>query len=208
MNILTDPWNVVFFVGFLAYLRIRGVYAHRTKSEEKTHRQIDGLEKTLLIAVISSSLLLPILYLFTPLLNFADYDLPAVVRWLGAAIMLAALWLFWRSHADLGQNWSVSLEIRKGHQLVRHGVYRLIRHPMYAAIWLWSIAQALLLANWLAGWSAVVPFAAMYFLRTPREERMLCEYLGQDYRDYMRQTGRLFPRLRRTDAGAIEPRSR
>jgi protein-S-isoprenylcysteine O-methyltransferase Ste14 len=131
MNILTDPWNVVFFVGFLAYLRIRGVYAHRTKTEEKAHRQIDRLEKTLLIAVISSSVLLPMLYLFTPLLNFADYDLPAVVRWLGAAIMLAALWLFWRSHADLGQNWSVSLEIRKGHQLVRHGVYRLIRHPMY-----------------------------------------------------------------------------
>ena len=73
--------------------------------------------------------------------------------------MLAALWLFWRSHADLGQNWSVSLEIRKDHRIVQHGVYRLIRHPMYASIWLWSIAQALLLANWLAGWSAVVPFA-------------------------------------------------
>lgn len=185
----------MFFIGFLVYLRIRGVYAHRTKYEQKAHRQIDGLEKALLIAVISSSLLLPLLYLFTPLLAFADYDLPAAFRWLGTAIMLAALWLFWRSHADLGQNWSVSLEIRQEHQLVKHGVYRLIRHPMYAAIWLFSIAQALLLANWLAGWSAVVPFAVMYFLRTPREERMMCQFFGQEYRDYMRQTGRLFPRF-------------
>jgi len=195
MNLLNDPWNIVFFVGFLAYLRIRGVYAHRTKHEPKTHRQIDGLEKVLLIAVIASSLLLPLLYLFTPLLSFADYELPAAFRWLGAAVMISALWLFWRSHADLGQNWSVSLEIRKQHTLVKHGVYRLIRHPMYAAIWLFSIAQALLLANWLAGWSAVVPFAVMYFLRTPREERMMCQFFGQEYEDYMRQTGRLFPRI-------------
>jgi protein-S-isoprenylcysteine O-methyltransferase Ste14 len=112
--------------------------------------------------------------------------------------MLLALWLFWRSHADLGLNWSVSLEIRAEHELVQHGVYRRIRHPMYAAIWLFSAAQGMLLENWLAGWSALVPFAPMYFVRTPREERMLCEFLGQPYRDYMQQTGRLWPRLRRT----------
>ncbi len=109
--------------------------------------------------------------------------------------MLAALWLFWRSHADLGLNWSVTLEIRKEHQLITNGVYRSIRHPMYAAIWLFSLAQALLLANWLAGPAALVTFAPMYLLRTPREERMMCEIFGQEYRDYMARTGRLFPRL-------------
>jgi protein-S-isoprenylcysteine O-methyltransferase Ste14 len=36
----------------------------------------------------------------------------------------------------------------------------------------------------------------MYFVRTPREEAMLVEFFGQEYRDYMRRTGRLFPRLR------------
>ena len=110
------------------------------------------------------------------------------------------LWLFWRSHADLGQNWSVSLEIREGHQLVTHGVYRHIRHPMYASIWLWALAQGMLLANWLAGWSMVPAFAAMYFLRTPREEQLMCESFGEPYRDYMRQTGRLFPRVKKRDA--------
>jgi len=63
--------------------------------------------------------------------------------------MIAALWLFCRSHLDLGQNWSQSLEIRKGHQLVTDGVYRFIRHPMYASIWIWCLAQGLLLEN---GW--------------------------------------------------------
>ncbi len=50
--------------------------------------------------------------------------------------MVAALWLFWRSHADLGRNWSQAFELRKGHELITHGVYRVVRHPMYAAIWL------------------------------------------------------------------------
>jgi len=160
MNILTNPWAAIFFVGFVIYLSIRGVHARRTKSLEKVHRQVDALEKFLLVLVISTSTLLPVLYLFTPWLAFADYRLPAFAPWCGTAIVVVALWLFWRSHADLGRNWSVSLEVRKDHRLVTHGVYRSIRHPMYAAIFLWSIAQALLLPNWLAGWSAFVAFAA------------------------------------------------
>jgi protein-S-isoprenylcysteine O-methyltransferase Ste14 len=195
MNLLNNPWCAVFFVGFIAYLAIRGVYARRSNRHEKVHRQVDGLEKFLLILVIGTSTLLPLIYLFTPLLAFADYRPPAWVPWCGAAVMLAAHWLFWRSHADLGDNWSVTLEVRKEHRLVTAGVYRHIRHPMYAAIFLWCLAQGLLLPNWLAGWSALATFALMYLLRTPREERMMCGFFGQDYRDYMARTGRLFPRL-------------
>jgi len=195
MNLLKSPWHVVFFLGFLAYLGIRGAYARQTKHVVKVHRQVDGQEKVLLLFVISSTMLPPILYLFTPLLSFADYRLPPFMPWCGAAVMVPALWLFWRSHADLGRNWSATLEVRKDHQLVTHGVYRRIRHPMYAAIILWGLAQGLLLSNWLAGWSTLVPFLVMYVLRTPREERMMCEFFGDAYRDYMRQTGRLLPRL-------------
>jgi protein-S-isoprenylcysteine O-methyltransferase Ste14 len=195
MNLISNPWNAVFFVGFIAYLSIRSHYARQTRRNEKVHRQVDGLEKFLLILVISTSTLFPLLYLFTPLLAFADYRLPALVPWVGAAVMVFALWLFWRSHADLGQNWSVTLEVRKQHQLVTSGVYRRVRHPMYAAIFLWCIAQALLLPNWLAGWSALATFSLMYILRTRREERMMCEFFGDEYRAYMNQTGRLIPRL-------------
>jgi protein-S-isoprenylcysteine O-methyltransferase Ste14 len=89
----------------------------------------------------------------------------------------------------------VTLEIRTGHELITHGVYRAIRHPMYAAILLFGLAQGLLLQNWLAGWSAVVTFGLMYIGRVRREEQMMCEFFGQAYRDYMQQTGRLLPRL-------------
>jgi len=193
------PWNVVFLASFIAYMGIRAAYARRTRGNERAVSRVDRRDRALLLLVLIGSLLLPLVYLFTPLLAFADYRLPAFAPWAGAAVMAAALWLFWRSHADLGRNWSVTLELRKGHELVRHGVYRSIRHPMYASIWLYCLAQGLLLPNWLAGWSAFVTFGLLYFVRTPREERMMCESFGQEYRDYMRQTGRLFPRTRPRD---------
>ncbi len=187
--------NIVFLVGFIVYITIRGVFERRARINEKMVRRLDAVEKTLLIFVGVGSLLLPVLYLFTPLLAFADYRLPVFAPWLGTALMIAALWLFYRSHADLGKNWSVTLELHKGHQLIRRGIYRSIRHPMYMSILLWGLSQGLLLRNWLAGWSALATFSVLYVVRTPREERMMIEFFGEEYLNYMRQTGRIFPRI-------------
>ena len=187
-------WDAVFLAGFVAYAVIRGVFIERTKRVEKVVSRKDFAELAVMFAVFLGSILLPLLYLFTPWLRFADVAPPPYLPWCGLACMLAALWLFWRAHADLGANWSQTLEVRKGHTLVQHGVYARIRHPMYSAIWLFGLAQGLMLANWLAGWSAIAGFSLMYFIRTPREEALMCEVFGDEYRDYMRRTGRLLPR--------------
>ncbi len=203
MSIL-QPWNVIFVIGFIIYIVTRGQFASRTRHNEKVERRVDTQEKILLAAMFATGLFFPVLYLFTPLLSFANYQLPQWVHACGLVIMISALWLFWRSHADLGLNWSATLEMRKYHEITRHGVYERIRHPMYAAIWLFSIAQALLLDNWLAGWGVVCAFGCLYFLRVAREEQMLLDHFGKDYELYMAQTGRLFPALfrgNRSDAG-------
>lgn len=109
-------------------------------------------------------------------------------------IFSAALLLFVRAHADLGRSWSPAVIIKPHHRLVTSGIYRHIRHPMYAAFWLWALAQPLLLWNWLAGWGFLPAFALLYFLRVPREERVLLEHFGDAYREYMAHTGRVLPR--------------
>lgn len=196
MDLRIDPWNAVFLAGFVVYVAIRGRFESRTAANEKILSLRDGREIILLVLVGIGNVLLPALYLFTPLLSFADRPLPRWAPWCGTVVLCAALWLFHRSHADLDRNWSKTLELRKGHQLVTTGVYRRVRHPMYAAIFLFGLAQALLLANRLAGWSAFVTFAVMYLFRTPREERMMREHFGEAYRAYALRTGRLLPRLR------------
>jgi protein-S-isoprenylcysteine O-methyltransferase Ste14 len=68
---------------------------------------------------------------------------------------------------------------------------------MYSAHWLWGIAQALLIHNWIAGLASLVIFLPLYLLRVSREEQMMLEQFGEEYRLYMRRTGRIIPRLLR-----------
>ena len=113
--------------------------------------------------------------------------------WVGLATEIAAIWLFWRSHADLGRNFSAKLVIREKHDLVTGGVYRLIRHPMYASFLLWSFGQLLLLPNWMTGLAGLLGFCVLYFPRIGREEELMVETFGQQYRQYMLRTKRLLP---------------
>ena len=197
-------WNLIYLAGLVVYVAIRGVFGGRTKGNEKTISRADGIDRLLVALVFVGNLVLPALYLFTPWLGWADYRAPIVVPGCGALLMVGALWLFWRSHVDLGLNWSITLEMRKGHELVTQGVYRRVRHPMYAAIFLFAIAQGLVLQNWVAGWGGFVSFAVLYLVRAPREEKMMSEFFGEAYRDYVQRTGRLLPHLWRGKAETLK----
>lgn len=110
--------------------------------------------------------------------------------------MAGGVWLFRRSHADLGRNWSVSLALQSDHQLVSSGVYRRIRHPMYAAFFLLAIGQCLLLPNGVAGPAALLAVTLLYVVRKPREEAMMRERFGEAYRQYQASTGGVMPCVR------------
>ena len=189
--------EIIFSVGFLAYIVIRGVFEQRSKKAGKITKQVRRGEVAVILVMAFGTMILPIVYLVSPLLNFANYQLPQFAPYAGTVIMLAALALFWKSHADLAEHWSRTLEMREGHKLVTHGIYRSVRHPMYTAIALFSLAQGLLLQNWLAGWSALAGFVVLYVVRVGNEEHMMTEHFGDQYREYVSKTGRLFPRIRR-----------
>ena len=87
----------------------------------------------------------------------------------------------------------MTLELRDQHALVTHGLYAHVRHPMYSAFWLWAVAQALLLPNWIAGFSGLVGFGVLYFGRVVREERMMLDAFGDEYRAYAARTRRIIP---------------
>ena len=135
---------------------------------------------------------LPLLYLFTRLFNFADYTVPQAAGWLGAILCLPAVWIFLRSHKDLGRQWSPKLELREGHKLITNGIYEYIRHPMYTSVFLSSLAQLLLVGNWIVGPSYLVGFGILYFSRINREEALMAEQFGAEYAAYISRTNRLF----------------
>jgi len=192
---IDNTFESIFLIGFVTGCVIRAFYTKRCRRDRIPASRADWLEWPLIFLVFIGMQVIPIIYLFTSWLDFADYHLPAGGGWFGAAVFAGALWLLWRSHADLGRNWSATLRIKEGQTLVTQGSYRYIRHPMYAAHWLWAMAQALLLHNWIAGFAFLLTFLPLYLMRVPREERMMLEHFGEEYRSYMSRTGRLFPRL-------------
>jgi protein-S-isoprenylcysteine O-methyltransferase Ste14 len=106
-----------------------------------------------------------------------------------------SLVIFWRGHVDLDVNWSPTLIIREGHELITRGIYGIIRHPMYASQWIFSIATPLLLQNWIAGFLNLLVFIPFYLLRVQAEDQMMLEQFGDQYRSYVQKVGGLFPKF-------------
>ena len=191
--------TTLYFLGLLAQVVIRVPHERRRRKARMAVERVDTLERALAGLLFVGLLFVPAVYASTSWLDRVTYRLPPEAEksagGVGATFMTLAVWLFWCSHADLGRNWSPSLQLREGHELVTEGVYRHVRHPMYASEWLWGIAQVLLLQNWVAGWAGLALFAPLYVLRVPREERMMLDRFGEEYRAYMDRTGRVVPRL-------------
>ncbi|MEM9907428.1 MAG: protein-S-isoprenylcysteine O-methyltransferase [Cyanobacteria bacterium P01_D01_bin.44] len=183
----------LFFIAFSTIIRIP--HQRETKTNTITDNRKTVQENSLLFFVFLGMFILPLIYIFTPLLNFANYSLPTWANVLGIAIFEIALWLFWKSHHDLGKNWSPTLQVRENHTLITDGIYQTVRHPMYTAIWLWSIAQGLLLTNWIAGLSGIITFGTLYIIRVGNEEKMMLEQFGEQYQTYQQKTKRLIPYL-------------
>jgi protein-S-isoprenylcysteine O-methyltransferase Ste14 len=165
----------------------------RARRTAVRHSARDWREFALLAASLTGLGIVPCVYVATRIPRFADYPFMPVASYLGIAVDIAALYLFYRTHRDLGHNWSVSLDLRERHTLVTTGIYATVRHPMYSGFWLMAVAQALLLPNWVAGPAGLVGFGILFFGRVRREEEMMIAAFGDEYRAYMRRTARVVP---------------
>ena len=109
MGLLFD-W--IYFITAMSCLVIRIPHNKVSKQTkiEQSHR--DFVEKITLASVVCGCTVLPLLYLFTPFLDFANQAVSSGTGILGTIFALIGLWLFYLSHKDLGKQWSLSLEIR------------------------------------------------------------------------------------------------
>ena len=193
----TNGWGSLAWLASIVLMAvIRAPFARQTAGNTIVETRAVTTERVLLALVAIGGTLLPLVQLTTGVLSVANYRAPDWAPFVGLALLVPGLWLFWRSHADLGRNWSVTTELREDHSLTTTGVYTRIRHPMYTAIWMLFAAQPFFVHNWLAGWSGVLTFALMYFVRVSYEEAMMRERFGAHYDDYCRRTGRLLPKFR------------
>lgn len=190
-----DIFTAIYFVALVIETVIRAPLNKKRQQEKMSEQRFTDQEKVLLGLLALGGLVAPIIYAATDWLDFANYTLPAWAGWLGILLIAGAIFIFWRAHADLGLNWSPTLEIREKHELITRGIYGVIRHPMYASQWLLVIAQPLLLHNWIAGFLNLLVFIPFYFLRVKAEEQLMIERFGDQYRAYMQKVGAVFPKM-------------
>jgi len=190
-----DIFTAIYFGALVVEMIIRAPLNRKRRQEKMSERRVTGQEIFILVLLLLGGFITPIVYATTNWLDFANYSLPMWAGWLGVVILAGGLFIFWRAHADLGLNWSPSLEIRENHELITRGIYGMIRHPMYASQWLVALAQLLLLQNWIAGFLNLLAFIPFYFLRVRAEEQMMVETFGDQYRAYMRKVGAILPKL-------------
>jgi len=189
-----SPWfaKAVVLLASIVMVVIRAPYGQRSRTipVAKSRR---GVLEIVLLTIAWAAFFLTLIWIVTPLFDFAEYPLYPVPLVAGALCLALGLWLFHRSHADLGGNWSITLEVREKHQLVTHGIYRFVRHPMYLSLLIYSAGQALAVPNWLVGPSYGVSMILLFAFRVVPEERMMREEFGRDYQAYMETTKRLIP---------------
>jgi len=207
-------FRILFLVLFVPGIGIRGYYTRRVRATRKRRSWKERLRDTVQAEGKTGALLLigqgiyliiavPLYLLLSPSPLWFDLPVADWLRWIGVALGVLSLpFLAW-VHYTLDKHWDVSLSLRRDHVLVTSGPYRRIRHPMYTVhivyffAWVLVSANLLLLINYLLT-------ILLITLRIPKEEQMLLERFGEEYRAYMKRTGRLLPRFHQEKMNANE----
>jgi protein-S-isoprenylcysteine O-methyltransferase Ste14 len=116
--------------------------------------------------------------------------LGVIIAFAGVAF---AIWARWH----LGQNWSATVTVKEGHELIRSGPYGRIRHPIYTGMLIAFAGTALALGEY-RGLLGLIIAISSFFAKARKEERYLVQEFGGKFQEHMRRTGMFLPKLSQT----------
>jgi protein-S-isoprenylcysteine O-methyltransferase Ste14 len=195
-------FRIAFFVILGAMLIMRMAFSFRLRRMgERTMPDKQAIEHEgvflFTMRIVLFLLLIAILVLYAinhTWMKALSFTLPGWLRWVGFIIGWLGVLLTGWSELELDRQFSPQLQLRQDHQLITSGPYGTIRHPLYTGIFTFGLSLALVSANWFF----VAFFVMSLFglgLRVPKEERMMMEQFGEEYRAYMQRTGRYLPKM-------------
>jgi len=114
------------------------------------------------------------------------------IAWAGVAVTGAGVALAIWARARLGRNWSDKVVLKVGHELIRSGPYRWLRHPIYTGILVAMAGTALVIGEW-RGVLALVLMTVNYYVKATREERILAASFGEAFTEHKKNTGFFLP---------------
>jgi protein-S-isoprenylcysteine O-methyltransferase Ste14 len=148
--------------------------------------------------VLAAPLYLPLVayLIYPPWMKWASVPLPLWVRWVGVVVGVAMLPCIYWVMVSIGKNVSETYLTKEGHELVQHGPYRWVRHPLYSVATTTIMALGLVAANVYILVVATLAIIGIASLVVPKEEAELIRKFGSQYQEYQKRTGRFLPRVR------------
>jgi protein-S-isoprenylcysteine O-methyltransferase len=117
----------------------------------------------------------------------------AIVPVLGLCLILIGLGIRWTAILTLRAYFTTDVAIAPGHQLIRSGLYRHIRHPAYSGTIVSFCGLGLVLSSWLSLVILLLPITVAFLKRIRIEEEALESEFGTEYAAYRSSSWRLFP---------------
>ena len=188
-------FKILYCLFLFIYGLIRFIFAKGVKNIKIKKSKDDIFEKIKDFIAFLGMALIPLISIFTPFLNNFEIKIPLLIIFFSIIGIAFDLYFFYLIHKQLGINWSPILEIKENQKLIKDGVYKYIRHPMYTQLLLWNILQGILLSNYFVEFFGILTMVIFYFSRINSEEELMIEEFGEEYIKYMENTGRLFPKF-------------
>jgi protein-S-isoprenylcysteine O-methyltransferase Ste14 len=200
MEMTDNLARLILLVGFAVFAPVGIYYRVRSRTDEKLDRRQEGWLILLTLRPLALVFMVGLMaFLVEPSsMTWASLHLPNWARWCGVVLGAAAGTLIIWTFRSLGHNLTDTVVTRRNATLITHGPYRWVRHPFYLAFAIAVVANTLVTANAFLALVGTAAFLAIA-TRTSIEEQKLIERFGEDYREYMRRTGRFLPRIRRAD---------
>jgi protein-S-isoprenylcysteine O-methyltransferase Ste14 len=185
-------WMYPALVGilWLAWLAYWIVSARNVKAVSRRETAASRLSYTILL--LAGGLLMGSHNIPVPWLNARLLPRTLPVYWTGIAALAAGLIVAVWARGRLGGNWSATVTIKDGHDLIRTGPYAWVRHPIYSGLLLALLGTAITIGEWRA-FVALAFFAASFVFKLRLEERFLGEAFGEDYTQYRAEVPALVP---------------
>ena len=202
------PFLIIFVALYAVFAAIRVYYRSRPTVRERPEQgRREGIDMVggpagvaVSISVLGYWASIALYVVSPPWMRWSVLALPAWVRWAGVFVGIACLpFLVW-IHRTMGRYYLDRLELRDDHELITSGPFSRIRNPMYLVLLTFAVAMGLVTSYLLNLTFSVLTMASMNLV-VSQEEEMMLERFGDEYREYMRRTGRFLPRLvREADA--------
>jgi len=114
------------------------------------------------------------------------------IRYLGLAVYLLFSWIQVWSFKTLGDNYSQDIMVKKKHELVTKGPFKVIRHPQYLCQILLDLGAATATLGYIVGGLALIEIP-IYILRASMEDKLLTKHFADEFSAYKKKSGFMIP---------------